>query len=197
MSCTEIYGFDQNGDAYFYDEVKKSFRGAMAIWARLEEKYLPPYVPEFARSRGIETAEDFERKHGYKPSRCIAILERDAMKEIWDLATSEKIPETDKICLHTTFDKCLVKKEDIPKIITAFQEFDGETSLREQAAILERMYADENCIAVGWNQTSVCADTWANIGEYDEEECRIPYNCIRGQEHYWLFDELSCTKEES
>ena len=32
MSCTEIFGFDKNGDAYYYDSVENAWRGGMAIW---------------------------------------------------------------------------------------------------------------------------------------------------------------------
>lgn len=168
MSSTEIFGFNKQGEAYFYDEVKNSWRGGMAIWRILEEKYLPPYM------------------FGFSPSRCSG-SNVEAMGEIWDLVLNENVTETDKICLATTFDKSLVKKEDIPKIVKAFREFDGETSLKEQADILEEMYQDEDCIAVGWNQTSVNGDNWCTKGGYDEEEddC-IPYNCLTMEEHCWL-----------
>ena len=114
-----------------------------------------------------------------------------------NLANSNTVSETDKICLYTTFDKCLVRKENIPKVIKAFREFNGETSLKEQADVLEQLYENENCIAVGWNQTSVNADSWINAGGYDEESDEYPpYNCISGKEHYWLFDELNKTEGE-
>lgn len=41
MSYTELFGFDKNGDAFYYSEVRNAWRGGMAIWQRLEEKYLP------------------------------------------------------------------------------------------------------------------------------------------------------------
>ena len=52
------------------------------------------------------------------------------------------------------------------------------------------MLSSDNCIAVGWNQTSVNGDTWKNYGGYDEEkdEC-IPYNCLTMNKHWYLFDE--------
>ena len=56
------------------------------------------------------------------------------------------------------------------------------------------MLEDETCIAVGWNQTSVNADTWLSYN-YDEElEDYVPYNCLEQNEHYWLFDELTTTE---
>lgn len=190
MSTTEIYGFDKAGNAYSLGETKNSWRGGMAIWGILEKKYLPPYLPSYAPA-GITSVDEFEHRLGWKPSRTTSMMNENAMKEIWGLADSEKVSITDKIVLFTTFDKCLVKKENLSKVIEAFRKFDGETSLKEQADILERALGDEECIAVGWNQTSVSGDTWGAYG-YDEEkdEC-IPYNCLTQRDHYWLFDELS------
>jgi hypothetical protein len=53
------------------------------------------------------------------------------------------------------------------------------------------MLNDENCIAVGFNQTSVNGDTWTNFGGYDEEkEEYIPYNILTGNKHWELFKEV-------
>lgn len=107
-----------------------------------------------------------------------------------------KSPLRDRIVLFTTFDNCLVKKEDIPRVIEALRAFEGddhkgETNLGEQADILQTIYDDPETIAVGWNQTSVTVESWENIGGYDEEKDEaIPYNCLTGDKHYWLFDEL-------
>ena len=172
MSCTEIYGFDKSGNAYYYEEVKNAWRGAMAVWQELEKKYLPPYYSKYAH---IET------------SRCTS-FDEEAMKEIWNLAEQPNVSMHDKICLCTTFDKILVKKDDIFKVVEAFRNFEGDTSLSEQADILEEMYKDDDCIAVGWNQTSINCDTWENYKYNEEKDEREPYNCINDKEHEWLFD---------
>ncbi|NBI80505.1 hypothetical protein D3Z48_00180 [Clostridiaceae bacterium] len=50
---------------------------------------------------------------------------------------------------------------------------------------------DPEIMAVGWNQTSVNGTTWDNDGGYDDEaEKSRPYNCLTGDKHFWLFDEL-------
>lgn len=191
MSYTEIVGFDKKGDAYREADVKNAFRGAMAIWRILENRYLPPFVPKYAKKLGINAIEEFERRFNYRPTRCSTIMEDDAMREVWGLFDKKEVSRTDKICIGTTFDHCLVKKENIPEVIKAFREFDGATSLKEQADILEKMYEDENCIAVGWNQTSVSDNQWMYTGDYDKETDEpIPYNCLSGDVHFWLFDEL-------
>ena len=66
--------------------------------------------------------------------------------------------------------------------MTAFRNFDGETSLKEQADVLEELYQDDDCIAVGWHQNSVSCEQW------------FEYNCLEQTDHYYLFDELD--KEE-
>lgn len=195
MSSTELFGFDRSGDAYFLGETQNSWRGAMAIWGILEEKYLPSYIPDFIKAcnwyQPDMSFEEVARRNGYKPSRITSLIEEKGMKEIWDLADSDKVSMTDKIVLFTTFDKCLVKKQDLPRAIEAFRAFEGETSLKEQADILEQAFGYEDCIAIGWNQTSINGDSWDCMGPCDEEGNGTPYNCLTQNEHYWLFDELS------
>lgn len=95
-----------------------------------------------------------------------------------------------KVALASTFDNVIIKKENMPKLISAFREFRGETSIKEQADIIEKMLNDENCIAVGFNQTSVNDDTWTNFGGYDEEKDEeIPYNILTGERHWELFSD--------
>lgn len=165
MSYTEIVGFNKVGNAYSQADIHNAFRGAMAIWRAMEEKYLA--VGRF--------------------SRCVMGSEKD-MREIWDLAGSDKVSENDKICLASTFDNVVVKKKDFQKVITAFREFEAETSLKEQADVLEEMLADEDCIAAAWNQTSVNENAWLSGGGYDEEKDEyIPYNLFEGEKHQYIF----------
>lgn len=190
MSSTEIYAFDLNGNAEQYGEAKNAFRGAMAIWGILEEKYLPPYLPKGHESLGIYTVKEYEKRLGYKPSRMTAMFDTDAMNDVWKLADDEKVEFNDKIVLFTTFDNVVVKKEDINKVIEAFKKFEGETSLKEQAAILEEIMNNNDYTAVAWNQTSVNEAKWE--GHYDDDDNHIPYNHLTQDEHYYLFDELKC-----
>lgn len=167
MSYTEIVGFDEEGNAYSQADIHNAFRGAMAIWRAMEEKYLA--IGRF--------------------SRCVMGSEKD-MREIWDLAGSDNVSDNDKICLTTTFDNVVVKKKDFQKVITAFREFEAETSLKEQADALEEMLADEGCIAVAWNQTSVNENTWLSGGGYNEETDEyMPYNLFNGEKHQFIFSE--------
>lgn len=107
MSCTEIYSFDKSGNAYLYDSVQNSFRGGMAIWRTLESKYLPPYMPGYAELMGTKLSRIFSN-------------DKSAVEKIWNLYKRSDVSRADKICLLTTFDNCLVRKEDIPLIVAAF-----------------------------------------------------------------------------
>ena len=197
MSTTEIYAFGKDGYAYLYGRTRNAWRGGMAVWMLLEERHLPVYVPEWVKKqywyRPGMTKEELKENIGYSPTRCAPSLhtKENPMQDIWELQHDKNIPLHERICLYTTFDEALVKRENIPAVIDAFRKFGGETSLPEQADILEKMLSDPDIIAVGWNQTSVSADNWDTLGEYDEEnEENKPYNCLTGKEHFWVFDEL-------
>lgn len=183
MSYTEIYGFDLKGNANFEAEVRNAFRGGMAVWRIMELRHLPPLPPKY----GMEC-------HRYSTFPVGGA--ENPLKEVWALADNLDIPVDQRIVLFTTFDNCLVKKQDLPRVIAALRAFEGEdhkgeTNLGEQADVLEQIAADPEVIAVGWNQTSVNADTWSNAGGYDDvKDEPIPYNCLTGDAHYWLFDEL-------
>ena len=199
MSYTEIYALDKAGVPRLYGEVRNSWRGAMAVWNIMEERHLPPFVPEYVKLcnwyRPGMTAEEIEARNGFKPRRTAPSLsngkENDPAREIWALADNPDIPEHERIVLYTTFDDCLVRAENLPAVIEAFRKFGGDTSLKEQADILQRAADDPEIMAVGWNQTSVNGTTWDNDGGYDDEaEKSRPYNCLTGDKHFWLFDEL-------
>ena len=180
MSYTEIYKFNKKGDAEFLDEVKNSFRGAMAIWIILEKKYLPKYVPTWAMG---DTSKEYSRTSDFMGG---------GLKEIWGLFESDKVSEVDKLVLGTTFDKVIVKKEDLENVVKAFREFEGETSLKEQADIIEKaLKEDEDLIAIAWNQTSVNSGVWeSDSGEEDEDGNQLPYNILNSDKHWDLFEDL-------
>ena len=178
MSSTEIYYFNKDGNAEDLGQVRNSWRGAMAIWNILDDKYLPPFVPEWAKILG-KTEDKYHRSSD---------MVGNALKEVWALYNSDNISEIDKIVLGSTFDYVVVKKENIDKLLDAFEKFEGETSLKEQSKLI-RDSIDENTMAIGWNQTSVNGDTWVNYGGYDEKkDIYLPYNLNSMDKHWYLFD---------
>lgn len=177
MSYTEIYGFRQDGQCEWCSEVRNAWRGAMAVWQDLEKRYLPPTYT----------------------SRLFSIS-GDGQGDLWNLFYDQRLPEVERIAMGTTLDNVLVRASDIPRVLEAFRAYPGETNLKEQADAIEKMCADGDCAAIGWNQTSVSGDTWAGAGGYDEEKDEsIPYNFLTMDKHWWLFDEEGHlpTKEEA
>lgn len=190
MSTTMMYAFGTNGNAYLYGETHNAWRGAWTIWEYLEKKYLPPYIPEYVQSCNWYdpslSYEEIVRYLTFPPTR---LNDTEKSKAIWALYNDPKVDRVDKIVLATTFDHPIIPKTNIQEVIDAFEDFECEnTSLPEQAIILRKMLADDNVIAVGWNQTSVSADDWENWG-VDENGDPIPYNCLTGNEHFNPFDE--------
>lgn len=153
MSYIEIFTFDKEGNSESYAEVKNSWGGSMDVWDILGKKYCG---------------------HG------ASIFDIGHMKEIWNLVDDKKVSMHERIVLFTTLDKCLVKKEDLPKVIDAFRQFEGNTSLKEQSDILEDIYNScDEYIAVGWHQNSISCEQW------------FDYNYLTDTDHYYLFDELT------
>ena len=195
MSSTEIFCFNKDGLCCQEYAIKNAWRGAMAVWGIMEEKYLPPYRPSYVP---VEMSmQEFEQRFGFKPRRLSATLfateavkKENPAEEIWELFEDKTIVLDDRIVLGTTFDWVLVRHDEIEKVVRAFRNFGGETNLKEQADILAEIVKDENISAIGWNQTSVNADTWMNAGGPFEERERQPYNYLEQDKHWWLFDEL-------
>ena len=184
MSYTELYKFKKDGNAESLGEIKNALRGAMLVWGILDKRYLEPLPKPTWMSQ-----QDYNER-GY--SRCSAMFDPNAMKEIWGIAKREEVSRVDKIVLSTTFDRVIVKRENIEETIKAFRDFEGETSLKEQADILEEALKDKDLIAVAWNQTSVNGDTWTNFGDYNEEtEEYESYNILTDNDHWELFEDLT------
>lgn len=185
MSSTEIYIFKKDGEAEFAFDVRNSFRGAMAIWKYLEEKYLP----------------SLESLYGWPKDQYLSRTLSSAggdMQEVWDLANNTEIPIHERICLATTFDMKAVRRKNLPDIIEAFDKFEGETHLKEQAEKIQELLDDDpDFIGIGWKQTSVNGDDWSNIG--GQESCGtcgcscegeyLPYNILTMDRHDFVFTE--------
>ena len=178
MSCTELYRFTNKGWPENIGEVKNAFRGAMSVWHILEEKYLPPYNPEWAKSLPASV------KHEHYSRLSVRDKEED-LQEIWDMYKNENMSENDRIVLLSTFDNAVVYRKDIPRLLAAFRHFEGETSLMEQALIIEGALEAKDTYAIAWNQTSV-GDPWCYCaGKHGDKA----YNLFRGKNHLDVFFE--------
>jgi hypothetical protein len=177
MSYTEIYKFKKDGNTEFLNETQNAYRGAMAVWNIMDKKYLPPYVPKHKIIIDIE--------YYYRSFE----MGGKALGEVWGLFDNGAVSRVDRIVLGSTFDNAIVKKENLEELIKAFREFEGETSLKEQADIIEDAFKnDDDLIAIGWNQTSVNGDAW--IEYYDENDEAVMYNILSMNKHFDVFEDL-------
>jgi hypothetical protein len=189
MSYTEIFGFSKDGSLYSAAEIRNAWRGAMAVWNKLDTKYLPVYRPDFVPSWVPD--DKIEAHLGFKPTRTSAMFDGEAMKSIWDLFKNEAIDRNERIVLGATFDRTIVMREHFDELISAFEAFEGETSLKEQAAVIREMLTDEDCIAVAFNQTSINGDSWDNFSYDEDAEEYISYNVLSQSEHWLLFESIA------
>lgn len=186
MSYTEIYGFGESGKVEFYAEIKNAFRGAMAVWRHLEEKYLP----------SLPKPPGFTSKENEYWTRTMQMFEENSMSEIWGLFETDKLSYNEKIVLGTTFDRVIVEVENAESLLEAFRNFGGDTSLKEQATAIESMLQKGKLVAIGFNQTSVNGDTWANYHYNEETEESESYNILENKDHWFLFKELARQEAE-
>jgi len=184
MSYTEITFFGKDGLVAHEDEIKNSWRGAMAVWCYMEEKYLPEYIPDWIKKH------PHLHKEGKKYHRINGATDQE-QKEIWNIVNLDSIDRKHQIVMMSTYDKVVVKKENFVELIESFRAMEFESSLNEQADIIEKTLDDDNIIAVGWNQTSVCSSDWDcdPNGEEDDEGEYPPYNLHEHKGHWFLFDE--------
>jgi hypothetical protein len=186
MSYITIFKFNKDGDACEYSDIQNSWSGSPAIWNILEEKYLPMHISSYVKSanwyyEGMSNDEIIAQL-GYKPTRFADMMHPEAMQEIWALANDDRVSAAEKICLYTTFDRVVVRKEYLPTVIWAFRQFNGTTSLPEQADILEELMHDDDCIAVAWHQNSISCDMW--FPDLDDDDNEIPVNLNKGQKYH-------------
>ncbi|MFY1069204.1 hypothetical protein [Enterococcus sp. AD013-P3] len=164
MSTTEIMMIKSNGDVVGYTDIQNAWRGGMHVWNSLQEKY-----------------NIHDKLFGV-----------NGFKNTWAKFNKGFYQRHEDIVLGSTFDDVIVLKEDFGKLIHAFKMYGKEepaSSFSEQADIINKMIADEECIGVAWNQTSVCDDAW-DFGYDEENDETIPYNIYKGSKHWNLFVEL-------
>lgn len=178
MSYTTIYKFTAKGNAHAFAETHNAFRGAMAVWMQVEEKYLPS-LPRPSWAHGPMYKED---KYWSRTGTFETGQPDDPMNDIWKLVYDDKTSWEDKIALCSTFDKVIVARENIDQLLPVFDQFTNTTLPEQAEAIRTLLLKDKKFIAISWNQTSVNSDTWSNNFGYSK-----PYNILKQDDHYELF----------
>ena len=145
MSCVRTYKITQDGKVLSHEDVRNPWGCAMYVWTTMTEKYL-----------------------GKTPGFCDNF-------PVWKLFATPKMSERDSIVMGFTFDGVWIKRENIPRLVTALRSFweDHHTSrwpdgtvhevvptIPRVADILEGIATDETIKGVCFNQTSVCSNPW-------------------------------------
>ena len=169
MSYTTLYKVPESGPVEEFAEYRNAFRGGFLVWDNLSHLHLNTPATHF-------------------------MLKGDrAMQAVWNLWQNLEVPESHRIVMASTFDTVMVKHENLPRLIEAFESYcsdvDDPGHISAMIPHLRALAEDDSCHAVCWQQTSVSADSWMVYEGVDKGSRR--YDISRDTGHWFLFDELA------
>lgn len=174
MSYATMYRMPVKGELEEVKDYGNAFGGAMRIWEPLFKKWINT-------ARGL----------------MVTLMSGD--REFWDLAKDERLPESDRIVLASTYDKAVVPSEMLGRFVEALREFDTRhpagtmvSHVRAWAYDIEAMISEgmEGFIGICFNQTSV-TETWTVFDEDDEDGEERLYDASRDEGHWFITDSAS------
>lgn len=175
MSRTQLFIIQENGDLKLYEEFGNSFRGASLFWHNLW-------------NWKNNTKSDHSYCHDEKKQEML-----------WRLDEDPDIPRELRIILISTFDRHMIKRENLSKYINAIEKvlnkgyFEDNGHFETYPKVLENLVERKDILGIAWNQTDTYDGYW-NI----YEECptchhhtikRI-YNIFRDKKHQFVFEYL-------
>lgn len=176
MSYMRIFAINKKGDLLEFAVFGNSHRGATLLWDYYSKKFFP--------NRMYSIICWNEKEQG----------------EFWDLVKNPRLSENEKITLYHTYDRVMVKKKNIPRLIEAFNDIgkrmEDSGHLLNQIPSLKKVIKMNDIIGVCWQQTSISCDAWDDGWVYDSEddEDGRPFNIFKDKWYsgspYWLFDNL-------
>ena len=172
MSRTILYLVPESGEIQSYAEYRNSHGSGSYIFTALCDRYLD----------GMQW-----------------ICSGDNINRLWGLAKDDRLPKHHKIALMTTFDRVMVRRENLGRTADAFELFVEDfppgrrvCSLLKQAGDLRLISHEPVCFAACWQQTSVSMYVWMVRGQETEPggyDYR-PWDVSRDEGHWFLFDDL-------
>lgn len=168
MSRTEIYRLGEHPGAL--GETQNAWRSAMQVWNYVAQKYC-----------------DMER---------FPLMGNDeASWRVWHAWKLPAMPEHEKIVLLSTLDKATVQGVNRDRLVEAFRKYAYEhgsanTSIGEQADIIQDAEDTSDDDVIAWNQTSVCT-FWGYVDDPDNPDEWAFYDPSKSSEHWDIFDALS------
>lgn len=168
MSYSTLYVFREDGNAAAHQKYTNAFGAAARVWQALAEKYGRTLHPE-----------------GRLP------FMMDLWKEIWKIEDVTAIPWWEHNVLHWTFDRALIRSQDVPIFIESMRRFETElpisgfSHLSAVAQTLEDLFSKGDAfLAIGFQHTSAAENAWLVYNQKTEEE--VPYNILKDSNHYFV-----------
>jgi len=168
MSHTTIHKITEDGNMSSGIELRNAWRGAMFIWTEIGKAHLEEAKTPFWS----------------------ALLDSES---VWGLFTDERLSQMERAVLGSTFDKVMVKRENLPKFVGHLREFaqkydaENSSSLLEQASAIEKLLEMTDTYAIAWTQTSVAGDVWW-VWDDDDEDFNRYYDYTRDEGHWFLYE---------
>lgn len=184
MSYTSMLQVPAKGEREAVHEYRNSHLSAFLVWQHLFDKHVK------------------KGEHDYMFS--------DSCQRVWNLANPKSpLVAYERDALELTFDKMVLKIQDIPRAIEAFKLIDADiksmntdimpTHFPEICDHLLAIHvaADPKVAGVCFIWTSVADDVWDSPSRMSEEEpnCRARYDISRDEGHWFAFSE-EAPKEE-
>lgn len=173
MSYTSLFGVPASGELETVAEYRNGWGSAPVIWEFIWNKYL----------RTREAEKKYES----------AMHPQGNLQKVCDLANDGKLQEYERICVQLTYDRCIIRKEDFPKVAAALDTmyaatYNGEYVNHLKAIADDLRAADKWASYIGccFRHTSV-GDEWT-VYEKDEDgnsDCR-KYDVSRDEGHWFL-----------
>ena len=166
-----MYTVNNRGVCHGAHEYGNSWGGAAFVWTALAEKYWPLQPGQQSWQRPVGMGAD--------------------MKPLWALRLNPDVPVHERVVLISTFDRVIVKREDLLWTADCFDKFKAEfhtnpeiaCSLGSQANDMRAFATDKKVYAVCWQQTSVAEDQW-----WDHKRHKA-YNIKTNKNHFFLFEQ--------
>lgn len=167
MSYTILHTVPASGPIQTYREFHNSHLWARVYWDWLGKTYLNMTDGEFFISSNY--------------------------KKIWALFKDERIPVEQRIALGATFDWVMVKREDIHRLVPAFERvanISNNDRWSEMAKSLEKyLTEDRDDVAICWTVTSI-TDPWHVPDIINGHDDVRMYDISKDRKHWFLFNDL-------
>ncbi len=189
MSRAELFEVPKEGELRRLFEYQNSWGGAMRWWTILGEHYRPGPNAEVLHVSDFDFTRDCFMPTGEAGE--------ETMSRIWKLPNNPNVELHHQTVLRLTFDRCIVKAEDLLRLSEDLQKFVLDFGRKEtgHAPAIRKHLADRarawekepgDLLGVCFNWTSV-TDAWY-VYEEEEDDSRM-YDVTKDEGHWFLYED--------